>query len=60
MSTEKQANRHTMEPGETVYDDMAQASTAVSAALLPKDRRPSAISLLKLFRCFLWPSFGVS
>jgi uncharacterized protein YjiS (DUF1127 family) len=44
MSSKKQANRHTMESGEIVYD-IAKASTAVSAALLPGDRGSSAISV---------------
>jgi hypothetical protein len=42
ISSKKQANRHTIESGETVYD-VAKAPTAVSAAPLPADRGPSAI-----------------
>ncbi|HET9377749.1 MAG TPA: DUF1127 domain-containing protein [Chthoniobacterales bacterium] len=49
MSSKKQANRHITESGEAVCD-MALASTAASAARLPRDRGSSPISVLKILR----------
>jgi uncharacterized protein YjiS (DUF1127 family) len=49
MSTKKQAGRPTMEITESGYA-MAEAATAVSAALLPKDRGLSPISVLKILQ----------
>ena len=49
MSSKKQANWDTIESGETAYD-MAQTSTAASAALLPRDRGSSPICVLKILR----------
>jgi len=50
MSAEKNRLSAYHGAGETAYDDIDQASTTGSAALLPKDQRPSAISLLNILR----------
>jgi uncharacterized protein YjiS (DUF1127 family) len=49
MTNKKQVNRHSIESGETVYE-MAIAAIVASAALPPRDRGSSPISLLKVLR----------
>jgi uncharacterized protein YjiS (DUF1127 family) len=47
MSSKRQANRRTIESGETACD-MAQAWAAASAGLHPRNEGPTPIALLKI------------
>ena len=47
MSSKQQADRHTVESGETA-NDMAQAWAAASAGLHPRDKGATPIALLKI------------
>ena len=49
MSGKRQANRHTIESGETAYD-MSQAWAAASAGLHPRNEEPTPIALLKILQ----------